>query len=137
VYYWLEWRAGRSRFSSIDERLSIIQDLEEGNLTAEEANQKLDTIQQSSWGKLASHDSAASQKHLRIRVSDNINRMVKSDLVIPMGLVNTVLDSGGRFSATLDQYDHQELQNLIAGTKEGTSHGNMEAGDDTIEITIE
>ena len=67
VYYWLEWRAGRSRFSSIEDRLSIIQDLEEGNLTAEEANLKLKTIQQSSWGKLASHDSAASQKHLRIR----------------------------------------------------------------------
>ncbi len=137
VYYWLEWRAGHSRFSSIEDRLSIIQDLEEGNLTAEEASVKLDKIQQSSWGKLASHDSAASQKYLRIRVSDNLNRMVKSDLVIPMGLVNTVLDSGGRFSATLDQYDHQQLNDLITGTTGGSSLHHMDTGDDTIEITIE
>ena len=70
-------------------------------------------------------------------VSDNLNRMVKSDLFIPMGLVNTVLDSGGRFSATLDQYDPQQLNDLITGTAGGSSLRHMDTGDDTIEITIE
>jgi len=137
VYYWLEWRAGRSRFSSIEERISIIQNLEEGKLTAEEANLKLDAMKNSSWGKLASHDAATSQKHLRIRVSDNLNQTIKSDLLIPLGLVNTVLDSGGRFSAILDQYDYQKLKDLIASTTEGETQHQMDAGDDHIEVMIE
>jgi len=137
VYYWLEWRAGRSRFSFVDERIGIIQNLEEGKLTAEEASVKLEAIQTNSWSKLASHDAATSQKHLRIRVSDNLNRIIKSDLVIPMGLVNTVLDTGGRFSTVLDQYDHQQLKDLIASTSDGDKAGQMLAGDDQIEVTIE
>lgn len=137
VYYWLEWRAGRSRFSSVDERITIIQNLEEGNLTAEEASLKLEAIKTNSWSKLASHDAATSQKHLRIRVSDTLNRIIKSDLVIPMGLVNTVLDTGGRFSNVLDQYDSQQLKDLIASTSDGDKAGQMQAGDDQIEVTIE
>jgi MFS family permease len=136
-YYWLEWRAGRSRFSSIDERLAIIQDLEDSKITAEEANLKLEMIKNSSWGKLAMHDAANSQRNVRIRVSDQLNGIVKSDLVLPMGLVNTVLHAGGKLSAQLDQYDSQELNKLIAGTTDIQDPHHMIAGDDHIEVTVE
>ncbi|TDA66237.1 MAG: MFS transporter [Chloroflexi bacterium] len=136
-YYWLELRAGHSRFSSIDARLAIMQNLEEGRITAEDANVKLESIKNNSWGKLASHEEINPQRNVRIRVSDQLNQVVKSDLVLPIGLVNTVLHAGGKLSVQLDRYDPQELNKLIAGTAQGQKPQQMIAGDDCIEVTVE
>ncbi|MHB8193022.1 MAG: MDR family MFS transporter [Bellilinea sp.] len=136
-YYWLEWRAGRFRYQSIDSRLAILQELEDGRLTAEEADGKLKIITGGTWGKLASHDEISTQRHVRIRVSDNLSRTIKSDLILPMGLVNAVIHGSGRFSAALDRYDPQGIRNMVLGSTDGHNSQQMVAGDDHIEVTVE
>ncbi|MHB0988013.1 MAG: hypothetical protein ACYC3P_05015 [Bellilinea sp.] len=98
---------------------------------------KLESIKNSSWGKLASHDEINPQRNVHIRVSDQLNQVINSDLVLPIGLVNTVLHAGGRLSVQLDRFDPQELNKLIAGTTHGQNPQQMIAGDDCIEITVE
>lgn len=136
-YYWLELRAGRYRYQSIENRLTILQDLEDGKVTAEEADKKLKDINGGTWGKLASHDEVASQRHVRIRVSDNLSRTIKSDLLLPMGLVNAVIHGTGRLAAVLDGYDPQGIKNLIVGSTAGGNPQQMVSGDDHIEVTLE
>lgn len=136
-YYWLEWRAGRFRYQSIDNRLAVLQELEDGRLTAEEADQKLKLITGGTWGKLASHDELSTQRHVRIRVSDNLNRTIKSDLRLPMGLVNAVIHGTGRFSAALDRFDPRGIKDMVVGSTNGHNPQQMVTGDDYIEVTVE
>jgi len=136
-YFGLEWRAGRSRYASIDARLAVIQDLEDGHITAEEANLKLGKIKNSTWGKLASHDEVNPQQSIRIRVSEGESRTIRSDLVLPMGLVNSVLYVGGKLSHTLDPYDSMELESRIRAAANGQPFEPMVSGDDQIEISLE
>ncbi|HAL17109.1 MAG TPA: hypothetical protein DCP32_10280 [Anaerolineaceae bacterium] len=98
---------------------------------------ELESIKHSSWSKLASHEEINPQRNVRIRVSDQLNQVVKSDLVLPIGLVNTVLHAGGKLSVQLDRFDPQELNKLIAGTAHGQKPQQMIAGDDCIEVTVE
>lgn len=135
-YFWLEWRANHYRYKSIDDRLVILEDLENGRLTAEEADRKLKEISGGTWGKLASHDEVSTQHHVRIRVSDTLSRTIKSDLQLPMGLVYAAIDAGGRISASLDGYD-QGIKDMIVSSKTGQQTQQMVAGDDSIEVTIE
>ncbi len=135
-YYWLEIRANRYRYKSIDDRLGILEDLENGRLTAEEADRKLKEITGGTWGKLASHDEVSNQRHVRIRVSDTLSRTIKSDLQLPMGLVYAAIDGGGKLSVSLDGYD-QGIKEMIVSSKAGQKPQPMVAGDDSIEVTIE
>lgn len=135
-YYWLELRANRFRYQSIDNRLAVLEDLENGKLTAEEADLKLKDITGGTWGKLASHDETSSQRHVRIRVSDTLSRSIKSDLLLPMGLVYAAIDGGGKLSASLDGYD-QGIKDLIVSSSSEKKPQQMGAGDDLIEVSIE
>lgn len=135
-YYWLEWRANHYRYQSIDQRLAILEDLENGNITAEEADGKLKAITGGTWGKLASHDEVTTQRHVHIRISDTLSRSIKSDLKLPMGLVYAAIDGGGKLSASLDGYD-QGIKEMIISSNTGKEPQHLVAGDDSIEVIIE
>ena len=73
---------------------------------------------------------------LHIQISDLSSGLMKVDLRLPLGLVNTVLYAGGHFSSELDQYNG-DLKELIArSAAQGVSHQG-EADGDHVELTVE
>jgi MFS family permease len=136
-FYWLERQVRRSRLEAIDERLTIVQQLEEGEITAEQAGSLLEGVSEGAWAKLAPPEEIVERRHLRIQVSDTTSGVMKSDLRIPVGLVNTLLNGEGSISADLDGYDQADLKNLIAESAADQSVKRMDTGDDQIEISIE
>lgn len=137
AYYFLEMRVGRSRYDAIDARLEIMRQVEEGEITAAEGARLLEDIGEGAWIKLTSPAEVAARRHLRIQVSDLATGTMKSDLRIPVGLVNTVLYVGGQLSPDLEVYDPERLQALISrSTGEGGMH-HMDTDDDHLEVTVE
>ncbi|GAH72399.1 unnamed protein product, partial [marine sediment metagenome] len=136
-FYWLQRQVSRARIDAIGERLTIVEQLEEGEITAEQAGSLLDGVSEGAWAKLVPSEEAAERRHLRIQVSDATSGAMKSDLRIPVGLVNTLLHGEGSISADLDSYNQADLKNLIAMSAEDSSEKRMDAGEDQIEISIE
>jgi MFS family permease len=137
AFYWLGWRVRRSRFDVLDQRLTIIERLEEGLITAEEAAHLLEKVGQGAWANLTSPETAPERRHLRIRTSELGTGTVKSDLRIPVGLVNTVLYTQGSLSADLADYDQHDLMKLVTASTNDQSPRRMDTGDDQIEISLE
>jgi MFS family permease len=138
AYYYLEVRTGSARWAVIDERLRIIEQLEDGAITAEEAANLLERVDEGRWAKLAPTLPAEQKRHIRIRVSEMATGNMKSDLRLPVGLVNTILYTSGRLSADLEEFDHDRLRELISSSTAGNQPQSMAAGDQTkIDITLE
>lgn len=137
AYFSLEYRAEKAKFKAIDERLNIMENLEEGRITAEEASRKLAEVNEGVWVRLTMPDETPERKHMRIRISDRSNQIMKSDLRIPMGLINAVVHAGGRVSHDLAGVDDQLLKSLIAQSASSQSSRSAKSGEDNIDVTIE
>jgi len=134
----LEQWVGRSTWAAVDERLNILQMLEERKVSADEAARLLEAVGEGSWATLAAAGPAVERRHLRIRVTDMASGALKFDMSLPMGLVNTVLYEGGRLAAELDSLDLQKLRALIAGSSASESVQMMETdNDEQVEISVE
>lgn len=137
AYFLLEQQVGRSKLSAIDARLSILQQLEEGQITAEEANNVLAHLNESSWSMLTAPRDPSELQYLNITVSDLETGVMKTDLRLPVGLVNTVLYVGGHLSADLTDYDLGDLQQLISKTSSKKTPHHLDTGDERIEVSID
>ena len=138
AYYYLEVRTGSARWAVIDERLRIIEQLEEGAITAEEAAHLLEGVEEGRWAKLAPEPPVEQKRHIRIQVSDLATGNMKSDLRLPVGLVNTILYTSGKLSADLDDVDHDRLRELISSSTANNQPQSMADGDQAkIDITLE
>lgn len=140
AYYLLELRVSRVRWAAVDRRVDILEQVEEGRITAEEASRLLEGVGEGSWARLAPEPAgeAPARRHVRIRVSDLASGAMKVDLRLPVGLVNTVLYMGGRLSADLEGYDPLALQQLITqGDAGGGGTRTLDGDDDRLEISIE
>jgi hypothetical protein len=62
---------------------------------------------------------------------------MKVELRLPVGLIDTVLDTGGRLSADLDGIDHQQLREMISRSDAQNTPQRLENGGDQFEITME
>ena len=138
AYYLLEWRGGRSTWAAIDKRLDILQMLEEREISAEEAAKLLEPVEEGKLATLAASSPSRERRHLRIRVSDLASGTMKTDLRLPLGLVNTVLYVGGWLAADLDSLDPQELRGLISKSTASDSLQMMDTDDnERVEISVE
>lgn len=137
AFYWLEWRSKQAHAAVIYERLGIIEKLEEGEIDAVTAGQLLEKVQKNVWGRLAADEETPAAPTLRIQVSDPATGAMKSDLRIPLGLVNTVLNTRGTFSAELDQHDRDEIGKLLTQGMNDTSSRRLDAGGDQIDVSVE
>jgi hypothetical protein len=137
VYGLLAWRVGRWRWNAIDRRLSILQQVEDGHISAEEAGHLLEGLGQGGWIRLDPHPPSEQpsprRRHLRIRVSDPASGHLRVDLRLPVGLVHTVLHGGGRLSADLSQED---LHTLLACTTERAAQ-EVEIDGERVEVQLE
>jgi MFS family permease len=139
AYYLLERQVDRSTWAAVDDRLDIIQRLEEGKISAQEAAALLGAVD---GGKLASLAATVApggaQRQLHIRVSDLASGAMKTDLHLPVGLVNIVLYVEGRLSPDLDHLDAQALRALISRSIAAKSVQTMEMnGDERVEVSVE
>jgi MFS family permease len=134
----LDRKVERSTWTAVDARLNIMEMLEEGKITAEEAAKLLKQIEEQDTLTFRDCDPAQERRYLRVRISDLGSGTVKADMALPMGLVNTVLSTGGQVCDDLDDLDHRELQTLIERTTANQSVESIERDDDTqVEISVE
>jgi MFS family permease len=137
AYYSLELRVRRSSYELVDERLRILERLEEGEISAESASQMLEKIGQGTWARLAPTEAPPEPRKMRIRISEMATGLTKVDLHLPVGLVNTVLYVGGHFSRDLDERETDRLRALIARSDEDESPQNEESDGRRVEISLE
>lgn len=144
AFYLLERQVGRFTWTTVDRRLSIIQQLEEREITAEEAASALEALEGGRLAALAPSNPGQPVPHgpgagsyVRLRVSDLASGAVKAELRLPVGLVNTALDAGGRLSAHLDGLDGRALRELIARSMADASLQTMETRDEQVEVSVE
>jgi MFS family permease len=138
AYYMLELQVRRARWGVVDARLEIIEQAEAGQLSAEEAARQLEGVSQGVWARLATDQPLTARRHMRIRVSETSSNIVKTDLRLPVGLVNMVMDSGGRLSSHLGLQEDQGLQAIISQQSiSGANVNEAGANDQRVEITFE
>ncbi len=136
-YYLLELRVSRSRYDIVDQRLRIMERLEEGEISAESASQMLESLGQGAWARLAPHEAPTEPRKMRIRVSDLNTGLMKVDLRLPVGLVNTVMYVGGMLSPDLDESATDRLREMIARGSEASDPGQVEEDGRRLEVTLE
>ncbi len=133
----LQRRVGISAWAAVDERLEVIQRLEEGQVSAEEAAALLQTIKQGNWGTTSSA-SHREQRQLRLQVSDVTSGAMRVNMTLPLGLVNAVLYSGGRLADGLEGIDLQELEKLVASSAVSKSARAMDTeNNERVEVSVE
>ncbi len=138
AFYLLEWRVGRSTWAAVDQRLDILERLEEKEISAQEAAGLLEAVEQGNWAKMDAPKPDEESRYLRIRVSDLSSGAMKTDLRLPLGLVNTVLQVGGRLGTDLDSLDSPELRDLISkSTADGSRQETAIDNGDQVEISVE
>jgi MFS family permease len=138
AFYLLEQRVDKARWAVVERRLDIIEQLEEGKISADTASQMLEAVDHGAWARLVPQaEKDVERRHLRIRVSDLSSGMMKVDLRLPMGLVNTVLYTGGQFSADLEDSNMEHLRELL--TRDGLHEASKQVDSDgeRMEVSLE
>lgn len=96
-----------------EERLKVLKMVQEGKLTAEEAMQLLEVLDQSTPTPVSAETSASIDsnpgKFLRVRVSDISSNRVKVNLRMPLSLVRAGVKLGSRFTPELEGIKQEEL----------------------------
>lgn len=102
-----------------EERLKVLQMLEEGKITAEEAASLLRALEGGRRAASSSPPFAASAqggegRFLRIHVTDMTSGAAKVNVTVPVTLVNAAMRMAERFAPEAEGVDMQEIANLIA-----------------------
>lgn len=138
AYYALEWRTQSVSYAAINQRIDILEKLEDGKMTTQEASDQLKEISTGRWSELNQEQENTKQRHMHIRISELGTGQIKSDLRLPIGLVNTILFSQGNFSAEVAGLDPEILKDLIRkGIPDGGKPISEINGTNRIEITYE
>lgn len=137
-YYLLELRVERAHWSAVNKKLGIMEMVEDGELSAEEATHRIEGVSDLPWKRLAPSEAQTAQRHMRIRINDLSSNTMKVDMRLPLGLVNAALDTGSRFSSSLNLVEEQELREaIIKSTKQDTTSDAEVPNSQNIEISIE
>ncbi len=134
----LEQWIGRSTWAAVHARLDVLEMLENQEITAAEAAHQINAVKEGSWALLVKNQTNNREKrHLHIKVNDPMSNTMKTDLRLPMALVNVVLDMGGTLADELYNFDLRKLEAIIAKGGEPKSNQLEKDGDDQVEITLE
>lgn len=90
-----------------EERLKILNMLEEGKITAEEAAQLLNALGKQERRKVAS--SGSEPRWLRVRVTELDSDKTSVNVNLPINMVNVGLRMGARFLPEFEGLDLEEL----------------------------
>ena len=119
-----------------EERIKILEMVEAGQVTADEAASLLRAMEGGTRGPTAGQETAPG-RFLHINVTDLDSGAGKVNVTLPLGLVSIGLRMAGRFAPQKD-LDMQELENLIVGGALGKIVEVVDAEDnERVEIYVE
>jgi len=121
-----------------DERLKILQMLEEGKISAEEATTLLRALDGGRRASAGMADAGGAERYLRIQVTDLATGTGKVNVTIPTGLVGVGLRMAERFAPDFGDVDLQQLLDRIASGATGKIVEVVDADDnERVEIYVE
>lgn len=121
-----------------EERLKILQMLEEGKVTADEATTLLRALEGGQRTGSGASSTGGTKRYLRIQVTDLTSGSAKVNVTVPMGLVSAGLRMAERFAPEFDGFDMQELEDLLASGADGKIVEVMDQEDnERVEIYVE
>ena len=126
--------------ASANERLKILQMLDEEKITAEEAATLLRAMEGGGRSAMPSRPpiSPGGGRFLRIRVTDMASGTGKVNVTIPIGLVSAGLRIAERFAPEFEGLDLAELEEIITSGADGKIVEVMDAEDnEMVEIYVE
>ena len=125
--------------SATEERLKVLQMLEEGKITPEEASSLLRALGRGQEAASSRGVAAATEnRFLRIRVTDLASGSAKVNVTIPLGLVGVGLRIAERFAPDAQGIDIRELEEMILSGAQGKIVEVMDAEDnERVEIYVE
>jgi hypothetical protein len=121
-----------------EERLRVLQMLEDGKITPEEATTLLRALGRGQSAGPRMTSPGTENRYLRIRVTDLDSGTGKVNVTIPLGLVSAGLRIAERFAPEARGIDMQELEEAIVSGVEGKVIEVMDAEDnERVEIFVE
>ena len=100
--------------SASEERMKILQMLEEGKIAADEATTLLRALDGGQRATPGAPSISSDSRFLRVQVTDINSGKAKVNVTIPMGLVGAGLRMAERFAPEFEGFDLQELEELLA-----------------------
>lgn len=123
---------------STEERLKVLQMLEEGKISAEEAATLLRAMDKGKQGRVAIPTTSTEGRYLHVRVTDAGTGNVKVNVTIPLSLVNVGLRMAERFAPEFEDIEMQEISEIIASGAVGKIVEVMDAEDnELVEVFVE
>jgi hypothetical protein len=103
--------------TTAEERMRILQMIQEGKITAEEGATLLQALGSSK--PKAPPSPGRDPRLLRVRITDLKSGKTKVNVNIPMGLVHVGVKLGARFAPSNSEIDYNEILNAIKGGASG------------------
>ena len=120
------------------ERLKILEMLEQGKITAEEAASLLRALEGGQRAASSIPSQGGRRQFLRIQVTDVATGAAKVNVTLPMSLVGAGLRMAERFAPEFEGFDLQELEELLATGADGKIVEVMDEKDnERVEIFVE
>ena len=124
--------------TTTEERLKILQMLEEGKITADEASTLLRALGGKRHHQSQTTERDGSNRYIRIHVSDLTSGKSKVNVTLPIGLVSAGVRIAERFAPEFEGFDMQEIEDLLASGANGKIVQVMDEEDnEMVEIYIE
>jgi hypothetical protein len=124
--------------AATEERLKVLQILEDGKITPEEAASLLRALGKGADTGAHAGGPATENRYLRIRVTDLASGTGKVNVTIPLGLVSAGLRIAERFAPEAEGIDMEELERAIVSGAEGKIVEVTDAEDnERVEIYVE
>lgn len=121
-----------------EDRLKVLKMIQEGKISPEEAGQLLDLLEEGAPEVAAAAPNASGGKWFRVRVTDTATGKTRTNLRIPLGMVNAGLKLGMRFTPEIEGL---ELDKISQWIQDGQIGQLLDVEDDAdgerVEITIE
>ncbi len=130
AYALLERRVGGSRWAAAEKRLAIMEALEEGRITVEEADQQLTQAEDRKFARLHTGKDGSPGQKLRIRIGDQHSAEAYKEWLLPVGLLNIFLNTDARLSNDLEAHlEDGQLRSLIAHSMQNSGQASLELED--------
>ncbi len=97
-----------------EERLKILQMLEEGKISPDEATTLLRALDGGHRAASGTLTPSGENRFLRVQVTDLSSGKAKVNVTIPMGLVGAGLRIAERFAPEFEGFDMEELEELLS-----------------------
>ncbi len=121
--------------TTAEERMRILQMIQEGKITAEEGAKLLQAL---SSGKPPQPPPSRDPRQLRVKITDTNTGKTKVNVNIPMGLVNVGIKLGARFTPSSAEVNYDEIMDAIKSGASGKLVDLEDAGSgEHVEVWVE